>query len=368
MGRAPAICIREDALRRVRLGTLLVALMLAVSAIGAQAEVYGVPVLVMADDEDKDTVRRSSPIFKRAMVRFRDGLWRQGFRMIAEESVAMGLDLKFRDRRPRREAVELVELVRESSKVEYKASAMVLVRIRALVQERAREPARVRLRLDGDIYDTRVKRFVTRFDVPERVFPLFSPCLRNRACVEDFIGRLAEEAAPHLSRVVTAKLSRQLGLTAHRQPPVVHRYALILRHFEAREARTIIRVMAKEFPGYREHALLGSEGAVRQYAYVSSDEPEKIEEWLGILLVHYLRLKLDKDATIVVRGTEIVVEKLALTGDRPRSAIEEARVPQGGSNGKLASGPGRTSDGIPAAQQNRPCDGPRSLTHSDAIR
>ena len=208
-------------LRQVRVGSLLAALVMSivVSATGVHAQGSGVPVLVMADDEDRTTVRRSSAIFKRAVGRLRDGLKQGGFRMIDEESVAKGLDLEVRDRRSRREVVEIAELVRKSGKVEYSAPAMLLVRIRASVQGGARAAARVRLGMGVDVYDTRMKQFVDRFDVPESAFPVSPGCLRDRACIEDFVAKGAEEAAAALSRVVVAKLSRHLDFRRRGQRP-----------------------------------------------------------------------------------------------------------------------------------------------------
>jgi len=318
---------------------------LAASATGARAQGAEVPVLVVADDEDKTSVKRSSAIFKRTMGVLREGLRRQGFRMIDEESVAMGLDLEIRDRSSRREIVEIAELVRMSGKAQYSAPALFLVRIFASMQQRAPGRVALRLRMGVDIYDTRMKQFVEQFEMPERAFPVSPGCVRDRACIEYSIGKGAEEAAAAMSLVVVAKLSRHLGLSSHGQPPppagreqrahgrrdlaasghgVTTPYAVTLRSFERREALSIIRVMGEEFPGYTEHTLVRSEPEVRQYLYVSTAAPGKMEEWLVILLGN-MGFKVDHDVTIAIKGHEVVVEKMKVTPDPSPSTEEKGR-------------------------------------------
>ena len=337
-----------DGLRQVRAGGLLGALMmvLGASATGAWGQGAGVPVLVFADDENRASVKRSSAIFKRAMGVFREGLRQRGFRMIDQESVAMGLDLEVRDRSSRREIVEIAELVRMSGKAEYIAPALVLVRIFASMQQEAPGRAALRLRMGVDFYDTRMKQFVEQFEMPERAFPVSPGCVRDRACLEDSIGKGAEEAAAALSLGVVAKLSRHLGLSSHGQPPppagreqpahgrrdlaasghgVTTPYAVTLKSFERAEALTIIGVMAEEFPGYREHTLVRSEPDGRRYVYVSTAKPGKMEEWLVILLGD-MGFKVDQDVTIAIQGHEVVAEKVEAVSDPSPSDEEKQRI------------------------------------------
>ena len=336
-----------DSLRQVRACALSGALMMVLlaSATGAWAQGSEVPVLVMADDEDKASVKRSSAIFKRAMGVFREGLRQQGFRMIDQESVAMGMGWPIRDRSSRREMVGIAEAMQESGKAQYIAPAMVLVRIFASMQQKAPGRAALRLRMGVDIYDTRMKQLVDQFEMPARAFPVSPGCVRDRACIEDSIGKGAEEAAAALSLVAVAKLSRHLGLSQHGQAPparggrrahgrrdlaasghgVTTPYAVTLRSFERREALSIIGVMADEFPGYREHTLVRSEPKARQYVYVSSAKPGKMEEWLTILLGD-MGFKVDQDVTIAIQGHEIVVEKVKAASDPSPSAEEKRRI------------------------------------------
>ena len=107
----------------------------------------------------------------------------------------MGMGWPIRDRSSRREMVGIAEAMQESGKAQYIAPAMVLVRILASMQQKAPGRAALSLRMGADIYDTRMKQFVDQFEMPARAFPVSPGCVRDRACIEDSIGKGAEEAA-----------------------------------------------------------------------------------------------------------------------------------------------------------------------------
>ena len=308
-----------DSLRQVRAGVLLGALMmvLAISATRAWAQGDGVPVLVMADDEDRTSVKRSSPIFKRVMGVLRDGLKRQGFGMIDEESVAIALDYMVKDRSSRRAMVEVAEAARLSGKAQYSAPAMALIRIVASMQPRGPRVVVLRLRMAMDIYDTRMKQFVQQYEMLARVFHAPSNCSEDlRACMNDFIPERAGETAADLSVIMGRMLSQHLGLSPRGQPSpaagghaVTTPYAVTFKSFARREALSVIGAMADEFPGYREHTLARSEPGLRRYVYVTAANPGKLEEWLAILLGD-MGFKVDQNVIITIQGNEIVLQKV----------------------------------------------------------
>lgn len=305
----------------------------AVSVTGAWAQDSGVAVLVMADDEDRASVKRSSAIFERVMGVLREGLRKQGFRMIDEESVAAGTSWVVRDRQSRSALVEMAVVSQRGGTTRYSARVLVLVRVLASASLRG-PVARVRLRMQGDVFDVSIKQFLGSLEAPAMELAASAGCVRDRACLQDFVAEHAETAAGDLSRVVAEKLSLHLGMLPGGQPPtsapgeprrsaagqpVPIPYTVTLWNFERREALLIVGVMAEEFPRYKEHTLLDAKLDVRKYAYVSSARPEKLKEWLGILLED-MAFKVDKDATVAIKGREIVLKKVVPVPHRPSSA------------------------------------------------
>ena len=94
-----------------------------------------IPVLVMGEDEDPTTVKRSSDIFKRVIAELQGAMQRYGFRMIDEESVAADLEWKISDRRPKRQLIETIKDMATSDKASHQVRAWVLFRIHAQAKQ-----------------------------------------------------------------------------------------------------------------------------------------------------------------------------------------------------------------------------------------
>ena len=184
--------------------------------------------------------------------------------------------------------------------------------------------------------------------MPRQEYPAPADCLRNKLCLSEVVGDKAREIAGSLGVVLARKLARYRDVSAGgraggsagsgqavtgdrggtvaggsghgMQTP----YTVTLRYFERREALTIIGVMADEFPGYKSHTAISVDPAVRKYEYVTSAKPNKMEEWLTILLGD-MNFDVDKEIVIAIRGADITVDKIVPTGDRPRSRDETSR-------------------------------------------
>lgn len=312
----------------------------------AQTEYNDVPVLVAGEDEDKTTVKRSSDIFKRVLAELKHGMKRTGFRMVDEESVAVDLDWKIRDRRPKSELIQVAKLMSLSGKASHRVRALVLFRIHAAAKDLG-GLTKVRTRIDGEIYDIKSNEFIDTFEMPRQEYPAPHDCLQNKLCITEVVGDKAREIAGSLGVVLAKKLARYRDLSAGRtgsvgaggsETPVTGGrmargdgghgmqtpYTVTLRYFERREALTIIGVMADEFPGYRSHTLMQADPAVRKYEYVTSAKSDKMEEWLTILLTD-MNFNPDREVAILIKGSEITVEKIVPTPDRPKSGDEKVR-------------------------------------------
>ncbi len=335
---------------RTALGIAAPALAIVLSACGptvAQTEYNDVPVLVAGEDEDKTTVKRGSDIFKRVLAELKHGMKRTGFRMVDEESVSVDMDWKIRDRRPKSELIQVAKLLNQSGKATHRVRALVLFRIHAAAKDLG-GLTKVRTRIDGEIYDVKANEFIDTFEMPRQEYPAPHDCLQNKLCITEVVGDRAREIAGSLGVVLANKLARyrdvsagggQAGRSGGAERPVTGTgrmarggdghgmqtpYTVTLRYFERREALTIIGVMADEFPGYKSHTLLSADPAVRKYEYVTSAKPNKMEEWITILLAD-MNFNPDKEVTILIRGSGITVEKIVPTPDRPRSGDEKAR-------------------------------------------
>ena len=312
----------------------------------AQTQYSDVPVLVIAEDEDKTTVRRGSDIFKRVIAQLRHGMKRVGFRMVDEESVSVDLGWRIKDRRKKTEIIRLAKLMSKSGKAVHQVRAMVLFRIHASMPDNRETRGAVnsvQVRIDGEVYDILANEFIDTYEMPRQEYPAPAEC--NKLCVTEVVGDRAREIAGSLGVVLGKKLARYRDVSAggsapggrtgavtgdarRRGPGSGHtmqiNYTVTLKYFDREEAITIERVMAEEFPGYKTHTLISQEPAVRKYSYITSAKPNKMEEWLTILLKD-MNFNPNKEIVILYRGSEITIEKIVPTPMRPRSKDEKIR-------------------------------------------
>ena len=304
-----------------------------------------IPVLVMGEDEDPTTVKRSSDIFKRVIAELQGSMQRYGFRMIDEESVAADLEWKISDRRPKRQLIETIKDMATSDKASHQVRAWVLFRIHAQAKQ-LDHAVRVMTRIDGEIYDAASNQLVDVFEMPRERYPAPHDCLESKICISEVVGDRAREIAGGLGDVLARKLQRYspprpsdtrrgsavtggatgTGGSAHvgEGHGMMTPYTVTLRYFDDREALTIIRVMTDEFPGYESVDLMKKTPTIRRYNYLTTAKATKLEEWLYILL-RDMGFDAKREFLVQVQGTEIIVDKLIPTPGRPASPDETKR-------------------------------------------
>ncbi len=307
------------------------------TAAAAEQQYSDVPVLVVAEDEDPRTVRRSHEIFRGVMAEFKGVMSRRGFGVVEEEAVSVDLGWEVRDRRPKADLIDLAKLMNRSGDATHGVRSLVAVRID--VQARALAAlTRLRVRMSGDIYDVDTNRFIDTFETVES-FVAPPNCARDVDCISRVAARRAREVAARVGETLSGKLARYRGPSPdHAQAPldvatasiprnpcqgIETPYTVTFLYFGRREALAIIGVMADEFPCYKSHRLMSADQGVRKYAYVTAADAGKIDEWLTILLDD-MNFDPDKDVRIAIEGTGINVTKIVATDDRPRSAEEKA--------------------------------------------
>ncbi|MDX1738865.1 MAG: hypothetical protein R3261_11555, partial [Alphaproteobacteria bacterium] len=83
-------------------------------------------------------------------------------------------------------------------------------------------------------------------------------------------------------------------------------YVFNLVGFNTEEALEIMRVMSKEFPGYKTHDLINRENRRWSYEYRSSASLAKLEKWVNILLLD-MGYDPDRDVDISFRDNSFTL-------------------------------------------------------------
>lgn len=295
----------------------------------------GIPVIVMGEDSDPASVKRSSDIYKRVLAALKGSMQRHDFRMVDEEFMAVDLGWKIRDRRPKTELIEAAKLANEAGRGNLRSRAMVLFRIHATMKNLGFSN-KVTTRVDGEIYDIASNTFLDTFELDPAAYPAPADC--NSVCISEVVGKKARTIAMNLGDVLGKKLaylaegggSSQVsdgavtGGGSKYDQGLVTSYTLEMNYFDTREAMAIVSVMSEEFPGYVSHELLEKGSVVRKYEYLSRAPAVKLDEWLNILLMD-MGFDVDNQINLSVGSGLISLDKIVSTKDRPRSEDETSR-------------------------------------------
>lgn len=287
-------------------------------------------VLVMGEDSDPSSVKRSSDIYKRVLAELKGSMMRYDFKMVDEEMAAVDLGWRITDRRPKTELMEAAKMLNASTNATHHNRAMVLFRIHATAKDLSFSN-KVTTRIDGEIYDMATNQFLDTFELAPAAYSAPADC--NSVCISEVVGTKAREIAMNLGDVLGKKLAYlspsnnsggSVAGSSNNGYGMVTTYTVTLSHFDTREGLSIIGVMADEFPGYISHNLMTKQSALRRYEYVTKAKPYKLEEWLNILLMD-MGFDVDKQINIGVENGQIVVDKIIPVTDRPRSDDENNR-------------------------------------------
>lgn len=295
----------------------------------------GIPVIVMGEDSDPASVKRSSDIYKRVLAALKGSMQRYDFRMVDEEFLAVDLGWKIRDRRPKTELIQAAKLANEAGRGNLRSRAMVLFRIHATIKDLGFSN-KVTTRVDGEIYDIASNTFLDTFELDPAAYPAPADC--NSVCVSEVVGKKARTIAKNLGDVLGKKLAyltdgggaqqasggAVTGGGSKYDKGLTTNYTIEMNYFDTREAMTIMSVMAEEFPGYVSHEMLQKGSAVRKYEYVTRAPAVKLEEWLNILLMD-MGFDVDRQINLQVGSGVVTLDKIVNTNDRPRSEDETSR-------------------------------------------
>lgn len=294
---------------RTALAAVLFSVAVAAAALSApgdamsQARPAEVPVLVIWDNADRNSVKRTSHIAKTFMSEINRQLKRNWLQPIDEATAAGRLGWEVGDRLSRNQLFRLLRNIRESGQFS-DVRAVVLLRLR-MAMRRTAAGAILSVEFEVEVRDFLSLESVNNFGIPPQRYPAPPDC--RGPC----ISKLVSGAAPDLAAVAARILARTLE--PYRSGSVNRAYTVTFRDFDRVEMRAIVGVMASEFPGYKNHRHISVAPGIGRYSYVSSAGPGKLEEWLSILLGD-MNFALDKDVLIRVSGAEVTLVKVAPPG------------------------------------------------------
>lgn len=304
-------------LKKMALGTLSAAALIAATLAATPALAQSgtdIPIIVMGEDSDPMSVKRSNDIFRRVISSIQEQMSRYSFYVIDEDILAVRAGWVMKDRRPKTELLEIATLAGTLDDPSLHPRAMVMFKIRAAAANKGFGTV-AQVRVTGDIYDVVANRFIGSWEAPRMEFGAPANC--NQFCIEEVVGDKARDVAAQVGDVLRKKLAYltqgQGGATAGGSDGACTglstTYQVEFRNFTTREALELTEVMENEFPCYVSARSPNGDTTKFIYGYVTQASGSKMNKWMNILLINS-GYDPDSQVKVIMSGTKLVVDKI----------------------------------------------------------
>jgi hypothetical protein len=266
---------------------LFTSLLMLVTACAHAVGGEGMPIIVMAEDSDPHSVKRSSDVHRRVMTEMQRQFADYDWYVIDESAVAAKMGWSFKDRRPKEELIQVVDLACTSKDATLCPRALVVFKIRAMGKDYG-FGTKAQVRLNGDIYDVSSNKYLGGWEPMNMEFAAPRQC--DGVCIEEIVGDHARDIAASLGNVLSEKLAHlQRGsASANTASPqtdqgLVNDLVITFRNFKMREILEFTEIMEKEFPKFVTVRGTSGDATVYNYNYATRASATDIYKWMNIM-------------------------------------------------------------------------------------
>jgi len=298
-------------LRRNVFGLLCAVILTACSSVDSFAQSgEGIPIMVLGEDSDPKAIPRSSDIFRRVLLELNRQMSRHNYYVIDEIAIAAEFNWKVRDRRPKKELYQVLNMANASSNASFKTNAAVIFKIVGQARDLG-FGKQAYVRISGELYDPNAKRFINGFEVPRMgPFPI-------EVTLEETVGDRARDIASSLGDVLKKQLARVVRGSTTSAPSsgrssvsgLVTTYSFTFRNFSTKEVYAFTEVMESQFTGFVSSGDPEGDSSVFKYPYKTKAKSGKLLKWVNLLLMDQ-GLDPDSQVKVTKRGTKIEIDKL----------------------------------------------------------
>lgn len=273
----------------------------------------GYRVIVMGEDSDPSTVRRTNDIYKRVIAEIRRPMRQRGYDVLDEDILSAQLGFTYQSGMSKKDIIQAVMIANKSKNVNTMSRFLILMRIH-INSEKMSFTKQIHARIDGEIYDINNGLFVDSYELPQSSFPVPLDC--NDLCLIEQAGSHAREISSDLGATLTKQLTLFLakGQTSSSTSgnsealTAATSYTFTLKNFKLTELSEIVRTLRELTPGTIKLDLIDSGASQRRYQFITRSPSDAIVDNLTMLLA---KLKLSEDdVKVALSNQTISVEKL----------------------------------------------------------
>lgn len=258
-------------------------------------------LLVMGEDGDKDTVPRSSRVFKRVLDALNEEMHNAGFNMFDETAVTLGDFAQGRSRRSDAEIIDVAKSIRRPP-----IDVAVIFQIYASAKP-LDYTTKIRVRISGRMLNVKTGQRLGNFEVDTPDNTVAEPKC-NRECILEVVGKNSKMIAADLGAVLAEKLDWMVagegqGGSGESQLPMA--YNLIFSGFTPDDMLSIEEYLVI-FSGYTSHRPVYSSHRRAEIWYESSIKSAKLDRNLKKMLA-----ELDLRGMVQFAGNTYTIKKIA---------------------------------------------------------
>lgn len=273
-------------------------------------------ILVMGEDADKDTIPRSSRVFKRVVTALQNQMNDNSFNVYDETYVTLD---NFTQGRVRRTDAELFDIARSVKRPPI--DVVVSFSIYASAQKKS-YTTKVKARIEGRMINAKTGKFLGAFEVDSGKF-WNAPNDCTRECILEIVGDKARVLGNDLGSVLAEKLDwlveggSSTGGERSSTNGLVTDYYLVFDGFSAEDFLDIEEYLVI-FSGYESHRPTEQRHTRTEVQYKSSIGTAKLNRNLKKMLG-----ELDMRATINFEGNTYTMKRISLRGERRKPNSSE---------------------------------------------
>ena len=179
---------------------------LTITACSSYSTSAGTRVVVAGEDSNRNSVERTSEVYKAVIAEVRESLSRAGYDVIDEDLLAVEAGFRFSSRRPKTELIQTLKVANEDGNAKIKSRLAVIFSVFPQVKKLSFADRIESIRISGNIYDLSSLKALSTFQVTAKTKKVLPPDC-DAFCISENVVAVVGDLAKDLGDTLTQKLA-----------------------------------------------------------------------------------------------------------------------------------------------------------------
>lgn len=265
-----------------------------------------IPIIVMADDSDKDSISSNTSVSKFINTKIKEQFSRYQYYVVSQDAIAASQGFNFNRRMDTASVLKAAMMAKKSGQPEFDVRGVVIFKVYPRLKDIG-FAKQIDIEIAGEVHDADANRYIGDFGPVRKSFPAPADC--DAACV----SAVTREKAADIASIVADEARKKLALLTKSAAGgatggggLVTTYNIRFENFQMQDVLKVKNIMDTEFPDFvRSGKMTGSEPIV-EYGYISKAPQSKLLEWVYVVLTD-MQIK---DAKVIADGNTFNIKRM----------------------------------------------------------